>query len=268
MEFWLDETVDAIIPPWGGVFAIDVLPLLDWKALAESRPKWLMGYSDIATLTFALSTRLGIATAHGTNLMEMIPTQTDTLTRECLKPLGLMPGESCRQDSAGYFQKAPGPQWDSPIQNAEAVEWKTRDQKPVTLSGRLIGGCLDTLSTLVGTAFVDRARLNSRDGIIFYLENSDLSPVDQYRYLWTMKHAGWFDHVSGFLIGRSASKDESNPLYFRYQNLIEDFFGSFSVPLIYDCDIGHQQPNMTLINGARAEAHADGQGRGHLILWR
>jgi muramoyltetrapeptide carboxypeptidase LdcA involved in peptidoglycan recycling len=33
-------------------------------------------------------------------------------------------------------------------------------------------------------------------------------------------------------------------------------------------DIGHKQPNMTLINGALAEATADGQGLGSITQWR
>lgn len=268
MDFWLDDSVDAIIPPWGGVFAMEILPLLDWKALANANPKWVHGYSDISTLTFALSTRCGIATSHGTCLMEMIPSQTDRLTVECLRPLTLRDGESLRQDSGEYFQTGPASQWDAPFQKSGRVLWKTLENKPIHMTGRLIGGCLDTLSTLVGTPFVDSSRLNSRDGLIFYLENSDYGPADQYRYLWMMKQAGWFEHVSGFLIGRSGSKDESNPQYFRYQNLIEDFFGSLAVPVIYDCDIGHQQPNMTLINGALAEATADGQGLGSVTQWR
>lgn len=268
MDFWLDEAVDAIIPPWGGVFAMEVLPLLDWKALASTKPKWVHGYSDISTLTFALSTRLGIATAHGTCLMEMLPSQTDRLTVNCLRPLALRDGESLRQDSGEYFQTGPAPEWDAPFQKSGRVVWKTLENKPVRMKGRLIGGCLDTLSTLVGTPFVDAARLKSKDGIIFYLENSDFGPADQYRYLWMMKQAGWFEHVNGFLLGRSGTKDESNPRYFRYQNLIEDFFGSLGVPLIYDCDIGHQQPNMTLINGALAEAYADGQGSGFITQSR
>lgn len=268
MSFWLDETVDAIIPPWGGVFAMEVLPLLDWQALARAQPKWVHGYSDISTLTFALSTRLGIATSHGTCLMEMIPSQTDRLTVDCLRPLALKDGESLRQDSGEYFQTGPAAAWDAPFQKNGRVAWKTLENKPVRMKGRLIGGCLDTLSTLVGTPFVDPSRLKSKDGILFYLENSDYGPADQYRYLWMMKQAGWFEHVSGFLLGRSGSKDESNPRYFRYQNLIEDFFGSLGIPLIYDCDIGHQQPNMTLINGALAEASADGQGSGFITQWR
>ena len=121
MDFWLDEKVDAIIPPWGGVFAMEILPLLDWQALARSKPKWVLGYSDISTVTFALSTRCGIATAHGTCLMEMRPSQTDRLTVECLRPLALKDGESLRQDNGEFFQNGPAPEYDAPFQKSERV---------------------------------------------------------------------------------------------------------------------------------------------------
>ncbi|MBK8047901.1 MAG: LD-carboxypeptidase [Anaerolineales bacterium] len=43
----LDDSIRAILPPWGGEILIDLLPLLDWEALAA--PKWIIGYSDLST---------------------------------------------------------------------------------------------------------------------------------------------------------------------------------------------------------------------------
>lgn len=52
MNLQLREDIDAIIPPWGGELLIEILPLLDFQKMKESKPKWLMGYSDISTLLF------------------------------------------------------------------------------------------------------------------------------------------------------------------------------------------------------------------------
>lgn len=268
MDFWLDAAIAAIIPPWGGVFAIDVLPLLDWTLLQQNEPKWLLGYSDISTLAFALTLRTGIATAHGTNLMEMLPRQSDRLTLDCLLPLALDAQASLMQKSGEFFQKNFPAAYDDPFHLTEKVAWKTLDAKSVSFSGRLIGGCLDTLSTLVGTSFSNFASFDGKDGIILYLESDAFSPTDQYRYLWTLKEAGWFHRLNGLLLGRSANSEETNPEYFQYQDLIEDFFRPLNIPLIYDVDIGHRQPNMTLINGAFAEVHADGRGAGTVKIWR
>lgn len=45
--FFHDPAIKAIIPPWGGEFLMDILPLLDWEALRSLPPKWVLGYSDI-----------------------------------------------------------------------------------------------------------------------------------------------------------------------------------------------------------------------------
>ncbi len=87
MSLLLDPSVAAIIPPWGGELATELLTLLDWDALAAAQPKWLLGYSDTSTLLMALTLRLGWATAHGPCLMDLAPTQSDTLTPWALRAL-------------------------------------------------------------------------------------------------------------------------------------------------------------------------------------
>jgi muramoyltetrapeptide carboxypeptidase len=72
MNQWENKDVGAIIPPWGGELLIELLPILDFKKLRTSEPKWLLGYSDTSTLLFVLTVAADIATAHGTNLMDNV----------------------------------------------------------------------------------------------------------------------------------------------------------------------------------------------------
>ena len=58
-EFLCDDTIDAIMPPWGGELAMDILPLLDYEQLKSVKPKWIMGFSDVSTVLAALTTKLG-----------------------------------------------------------------------------------------------------------------------------------------------------------------------------------------------------------------
>ena len=75
----------------------------------------------------------------------------------------------------------------------------------IRFQGRLLGGCVDCLVNLTGTKY-DRVREFSEkyaeDGIIWFLEACDLNVMAIRRAVWQMKHAGWFSHVKGFLIGR------------------------------------------------------------------
>lgn len=66
----LDPGIRAIVPPWGGDTAIDLIPLLHWEAIAAAEPTWVVGYSDMSTLITPLTLVSGIATIHGNNLMD------------------------------------------------------------------------------------------------------------------------------------------------------------------------------------------------------
>ncbi len=62
MSLYENPDVTAIIPPWGGEFLMDMLSYLDFEKLATLPAKWVSGYSDISTLTFALTVNSNIAT--------------------------------------------------------------------------------------------------------------------------------------------------------------------------------------------------------------
>ncbi|MEV4176484.1 LD-carboxypeptidase [Nonomuraea sp. NPDC049709] len=70
MDLLTDPTVKAVVPPWGGQTAIDLLPLLDWDALRAAEPTWVVGFSDMSTIITPLTLLTGVATVHGNNLMD------------------------------------------------------------------------------------------------------------------------------------------------------------------------------------------------------
>ncbi|MGF1717587.1 LD-carboxypeptidase [Photobacterium chitinilyticum] len=43
----------------------------DIDALTKVKPKWILGFSDVSTITAVLSSKLGWATAHCSNLMDL-----------------------------------------------------------------------------------------------------------------------------------------------------------------------------------------------------
>lgn len=268
-DFWLDPNIRAIIPPWGGELLIDLLPHLDFQRLAAvANPKWILGYSDTSTLLFALTTRTGIATAHGIGLMDMIWDQVDSVTPATLSALGRSRGDSFTQKSFAKYQTAyrcfiqdPSATWNV----TEPVQWKCLDgSSAATFTGRLIGGCLDTLRNLVGTPFGDLTHFQhaARDhGVILYLENCDQPPLDVARALWQLKFAGWFDGLHGILLGRNNAEDAASPTDFSYLDALKSVLGNLNIPILQDADIGHRPPQMTMINGAVATVTMrDGQG--------
>ena len=77
MHFLTDDNIAAIMPPWGGELALDVLQYIDFNIVKTAQPKWLVGFSDVSTLACVLTSRCGWATLHTANLMQLHPNETD-----------------------------------------------------------------------------------------------------------------------------------------------------------------------------------------------
>jgi len=272
MRFWQMDEIKAIFPPWGGEILIHLLPLIDFKKLATSSPKWILGYSDTSTFLFALTIMTGIATAHGTTLMEMIPDQTGDLSQKWREVLSLKAGDSIQLQSSSHFETS-STNWFSVPSAAfnltERTEWKClQNGKPldeVEVKGRIVGGCLETISCLTGTPYGNLTHFKeqfSQEGVILYLENAD-SPSESFcRLLWNLRLAGWFDGINGLLLGRTKAQESEQ---FQFIDALKDVFDDLSIPIIYDVDIGHCPPQMTLINGSCAVVNYF-QGKGRVTL--
>lgn len=260
MHTLLRDDVQAVIPPWGGELAIELLDRLDWPALARATPKWVLGYSDTSTWMLPLTLRLSWATAHGPGLMDLVAGQRDALSAGVLPALGTPPGGSFTQRQSSTWQK----QWtdfaqvpDSTYALTEPTRWWPLHGEPaVGFGGRLIGGCIDTLMHTAGTAQGDVAAFIARhrgDGVVLYLENSGLSPTDWVRALHRLRWAGWLEGVAGVLIGRSAAPDTTGATELRWAGALASTLGALPCPVLVDVDIGHVPPQLLLVNGAQAQ---------------
>lgn len=260
-----DEGVNLIFPPWGGELLIEILEHIEFEKV---RPKWILGYSDTSALLLALTLKTGIATAHGTNLVDLRGEQSDPTTSMWLSVLRTESGESVTQYSSEHFQK----KWqhDNPSQwvfhLTEKTKWKSISEEPVEMKGRLLGGCVDVIRHLIGTPYGDIASFQesftNNEPIIWYFENCELSTTDLRRSLVQMKYAGWFNNCSGILFGRSPA---NHPVEnYEVEDVYEDLTKDLGIPIIYDIDCGHVPPQITFINGAPAEVNVE-DGKGTII---
>jgi muramoyltetrapeptide carboxypeptidase len=86
-----------------------------------------------------------------------------------------------------------------------------------------------------------------------------MNASDIYRHLWQMKHCGWFENTNGILLGRAAGYSSSKN--FELIDALTSIFSEMNIPVIYDVDIGHVPPQITLVNGAFANvAYNDHKG--------
>ncbi|WP_377890772.1 S66 peptidase family protein [Alkalihalobacillus sp. R86527] len=263
--FMQDEEIALIIPPWGGELLIEILEHIDFDNI---KPKWLLGYSDVSALLLSVTLKTGVATAHGTNLVDLRGDYQDATTAMWESVLKTKKGESVLQYSSEFYQK----EWDhenpSPcvFHLTEQTEWKTTTEGDISMEGRLLGGCIDIITHLVGTPFGDvslfRKNFISNEPIIWYFENCDLTTTSVRRSLVQMKLAGWFDHCSGVLFGRSQANQPVDGYLIEdvYQQLAQEL----GVPVVFDIDCGHVPPQLTFINGAHAKVVVE-HGKGKVL---
>lgn len=255
-----DDAVRMIWCAAGGDFLLDMLPFIDWNA-AAAHPKWVQGFSDPTSLLYALTTIHDIATVYGTNaggfdMTTLHPSLTDNLRLLTGEPLTqhrfdrFEAVRSEREETDGYALSAP-------------VVWET-PRGAVNVRGRLLGGCMDCLSDVVGTRFDGTAAFLDRyaaDGVLWYFDVFALSAETVYRTLWRMRECGWFRGAVGVVFGRIFLPN--SPLGVTYRDMIERALPD--LPLVLEADVGHVPPRMTLINGALATLTAAG-GDGTLTM--
>ncbi|WP_088071889.1 S66 family peptidase [Gottfriedia luciferensis] len=258
-----NETIDLIFPPWGGELAIEILDKLEYENYKE---KWIVGYSDTSIILLAITLMTGIATAHGTNLIDLRGDYSDETTAMWQKVLATKSGSSITQNSSALYQEKWEHENPSPyvFHLNKETNWKTVSNKSEKIQGRLLGGCIDIIRHLVGTPFGNvrlfRSKFIGTEPIIWYFENCHLKTTDLRRTFVQMKYAGWFDNCSGILFGRSSANDtvENYTIDDVYNELCEEL----EIPIIYDIDCGHVPPQITFINGAFAEVEVtDGKGK-------
>jgi muramoyltetrapeptide carboxypeptidase len=272
MHFLQRDDIHAVIPPWGGELACEILDRLDWAALAAAQPKWLLGYSDTSTWLVPITLRLGWATAHGPCLMDLVAGQRDPLSA------GVMPALATPTD--GRFTQRPSSHWQRQWTDFAAVpgctytlteptRWRAlRGEAELACSGRLIGGCIDTLMHTAATPFGDVAGFIAQhraEGVLLYLENSGLSPTDWVRALHRLRWAGWLNAAAGLtgvLVGRSAAKDSTGATDLRWADALHSTLAALPCPVLVDMDIGHLPPQLLLVNGALATVQWHERGGG------
>lgn len=267
----VDPLVRAVVPPWGGELAIDLLPLLDFAELAAVEPTWLVGYSDISTLTVPLTLLTGAATLHAPGLMD-VPFHVPAPLLHWLDVARAPSGSTVTQGPATHFQVDGWPDYrlhpgTRELRLTAPSRWRSLadDDRPVRMSGRLLGGCLETLAMLPGTPYGDVAGFADRyapGGLLLYLETAEADAAGTARMLRSLRMAGWFDRAGGVLVGRTAAPPHQD---LSQLDAVRDALGDLPVPVVHGVDVGHVPPQLALVNGADAVVELAGDGSGSLV---
>lgn len=212
MTAWLDDGVAAVLCARGGYGAQRIVDRLDWDRLARSRPKLLVGFSDVTALLQAFAARLGLATVHG-------PVVTS---------LGAGDEESREHLRRTLFE---------PAQAAVLTPEPLDVLVPGTAEGVLVGGNVAVLASGAGTA-----RVMPAAGSIAVLEDIGEEPYKLDRLLTQLLRSGWFDGVRSVVVGHLTDCGPEETV----RALLLDRLGGLGVPLAWGAPFGHEDRNLAL----------------------
>jgi muramoyltetrapeptide carboxypeptidase len=234
-EMFADAGVDAIQCMRGGYGSTQVVPLLDFAAIAAT-PKALIGASDITALQAALLRLAGIVTFYGPGLVSLGKPPVSPLTARRL--LEVLAG-----DGSGPVPEDPERLTTIAITRGRA-------------SGPLVGGNLGGLVYTIGTPWEFDV-----DGAIFFFEDCNRAPIQLDRELLYLEQIGKLDGVRGVVVGELAGcewhEHTSMPHSKTLEEVLADRLGGLGVPVLYGLPLGHGASLATLPLGVEATVDAD-----------
>lgn len=233
-----DKDVKAIFAVQGGWGCARVLPFIDWD-VARANPKLLVGYSDVTALHLAFAARAGIGTVHGPNAASA----WTAMSWQSFRAIAF--------DGAMPIIRNPAAQEDRLVQ----VEGRVRTLRGGKAQGRLLGGNLTLVTSLIGTPY-----LPDFSGAILFLEdvNEPESSID--RMITQLEQAGILGKVAGIVFGQciectGGGIDELSKS--TLSEVLEQHLTSLGVPVFQGLDFGHLEDQFSIPLGVLAEIDAD-----------
>lgn len=232
-----DPQVRAVFAVRGGWGCARLLPHLDFATI-RANPKLLIGFSDITALHLAFAAKAGFVTIHGPNAAS----SWGRLSWDWFRAVAF-------DGATPTYANPPGTE-DRLAQRAG----RTRIFRSGTARGRLIGGNLTVLSTLMGTPWLPDFR-----GALLFLEDIGEAPYRIDRMLTQLALSGLLGQVAGVIFGQCTDCGAKGPSYggFTLSEVLQQHLGSLGVPAFQGALFGHVANQFSLPEGIAAEMDAD-----------
>lgn len=231
--------VKAVFCVRGGYGTQHLLDRIDYD-LIRRNPKIFAGYSDITALHLAIHKHTGLVTFHSP-----------------------VPVSAFTEYTQQHFVKAVtataplGALTNPPESNKLRPEHTLRTIKPGKATGRLIGGNLTLISTLMGTPYEPDTR-----GAILFLEDVGEQPYRIDRMLTQLRLSGKLQQAAGIVWGECADCTPSDykPFVaagFSLGEVVDAMFAELKIPVLAGLTIGHTDDQLTLPLGLMATLDAE-----------
>lgn len=232
-----DDQVKAVFAVRGGWGCARILPLLDFRTI-RANPKLLIGYSDITALHMAFAARAGFTTIHG-------PNASSAWGKASWEPFRAL-----------VFEGATPTYRNPPSLEDRLVprQWRTRAITGGKAEGRLLGGNLTVLTTLMGSAYVP-----DFTGAILFIEDTNEAEYRIDRMLTQLSLAGVLGKVKGVVFGQCTECVNTGAGYgnFTLSDVLQQHLKPLGVPAFEGAMFGHIANQFSLPVGAKVEIDAD-----------
>ncbi|MBQ7870981.1 MAG: LD-carboxypeptidase [Oscillospiraceae bacterium] len=247
MDAFRDPEIRAVFCAIGGDDTIRLLPYIDFEVL-RNNPKIFTGFSDTTTNHFMMY-KAGLVSYYGLSVMGDIAeyVEMNEYTRTAMEQTLFRPAAPLDIPCSDFY-----------CDDTHKIYWKEEHmhlQRPRfpntgyellqgsgTVSGPLLGGCIDVFPEIVGTAVWPG--LEEWRGKLLFLETSedDPTPVTLSWFLRNLAAQGIFDVIRGILVGRPAMPDKYEPYKEIYRQVVGFEAGHPELPILYNVNVGHAYP--------------------------
>ncbi|MFA7141688.1 MAG: S66 peptidase family protein [Candidatus Paceibacterota bacterium] len=256
-DFFRDSEITAIISFTGGNHSNQVLDYLDFE-LIKKNPKIFLGYSDITVLHFAFLTQCNLVTFYGPSALnqfaenpKMLPYTEEYFKKALMQadPIGeVCPSGEYTEEVLNWFKKEDLKRKRKMKKNS-GWEWLQEGNA----KGLILGGCISSMMHLRGTKFWP----SFKNKILFWeisegdsIEKGEsLANIDTH--LMDLKLTGVFKEIKGMIVGRPfgyTSKEVE-----KLKEMIKKYLRDCSIPVLFNVDIGHTDPMITVPLGVEVE---------------
>ncbi|MBU3127875.1 LD-carboxypeptidase [Clostridium tagluense] len=274
-DAFYDTSIKGIICAIGGDDTYKTLPYLlddnDFIKAVHNNPKLFTGFSD-TTINHLMFYKLGIGTFYGPTLVcdlaeldkEMLP-----YTRKTFLKYFESHKEDCIESSNVWYEERTDFSRDavgtSRVEHLEERGYEVLQGKG-KFSGRLLGGCLESLyAILTNTRYDDEKAicekyrlfptLNEWKNKILFIETCEEKPKPEVfeKELIALKDTGIFDVINGIIVG----KPQDEQYYEEYKEIYYKIIENKDLPIMYNVNFGHAQPRCIIPYGIEAEVDLD-----------
>lgn len=234
-----NKNVKAIFTVRGGYGSGRLLDKIDYK-LIKNNPKIFVGYSDINALQMAFLVKTGLVTFAGPMVAVDFHEEVSNFTEEV------------------FWRTITSEKKIGKLKNPKNEKFYLLNKGKA--QGRILGGNLSMLSSLMGTEYLPKL-----NGAILLLEDVNEAPYRIDRMLNQFRLAKVFKQISGIILGHFVDCCEADPnkRTFSLNEVIIDYFQNLKLPVLYNVKHGHIKDNITIPYGTKCVLNAS---RGYIEI--